>query len=90
LFPRFNSPYHPQSTGLVERYVGSVKRIISKLAMDYPKLWHTYVPMAIWCLRESVNQTTGVAPWTLVMGYVPRGPLAILRDSWRGHEIKCR
>jgi len=80
--PRFHSPYHPQSTGLVESYVGSVKRIISKLAMDYAKLWHTCVPMAIWCLRESVNQTTGVAPWTLVMGYLPRGPLAILRDSW--------
>ena len=74
--PRLNSPYHPQSTGLVERYVGSVKRIISKLAMDYPKPWHTYVPMAIWCLRESVNQTTGVAPWPLVMDHLPREPIS--------------
>jgi len=40
--PRFNSPYHPSSTGLAERGVGNVKQIVAKLAMDRPKQWHTY------------------------------------------------
>lgn len=80
--PRFNSPYHPSSTGLAERGVGNIKQIVAKLAMDRPKQWHTYLPMAMWCLREAVNETTGVPPWTLVMGFLPRGPLTILRESW--------
>ena len=63
-----------------------MKRIISKLAMDHPKQWHKYVPMAMWCLRETINETTGVAPWTLVFGFLPRGPLAILKVSWCGDD----
>ena len=45
--PRFNSTYHPQSTGLAERAVGNVKNIVSKLTMDHPKQWHTYLPMVM-------------------------------------------
>jgi len=80
--PRFNSPYHPQSIELAERALGSVKNIVSKLAMDHPKQWHTYLPMVMCCLREVPNETTGVAPWTLVMG-----PLAILKDSWCDQDL---
>ena len=80
--PRFNSPFHPNSTGLAERAVGNVKNIISKLAMDHPKQWHLYVPNVMWVLRESTNATTGVPPWLLVMGHLPKGPLTILKDGW--------
>jgi len=84
--PRFNSPWHPSSTGLAERAVGNVKTIVSKLAMDHPKQWHTYLPATMWCLRESPNESTGLSPWTLVMGLLPRGPLSIIKDSWCGDE----
>ena len=66
--------------------MGNVKTIVSKLATDYPKQWHKYLPMAMWCLHEVENETTGVAPWTLVMGHLPRGPLSILKESWCGEE----
>jgi len=56
--PRFNSPWHPSSTGLAELAVGNVKTIVSKLAMDHPKQWHTYLPMVTWCLREVPNEST--------------------------------
>jgi len=41
--PRFNSPCHPQSTGLAERAVGNVKNIVFKLAVDHPKQWHWHM-----------------------------------------------
>ena len=83
--PRFNCPFHLSSTGLAERGVGNVKPIISKLATDHPKQWHKYVPTAMWCLRETINETNGVAPW--IFGFLPRGPLAILKDSWCGENL---
>jgi len=64
-------PFHPSSTGLAERGFCNVKRIISKLATDHPKQWHKYVPMAMRCLRETINETTGLDPWTLVFGFLP-------------------
>ena len=51
--PRFNSPWHPSSTGVAERAVGNVKTIVSKLAMDHPKQWHIYLCATMSCLLES-------------------------------------
>ena len=85
---RFNSPYHPQSTRLAKRAMGNVKNIVSKLAMDHPKQWHTYLPMVMWCLRDVPDKTTGVAPWTLAREHLPSGgPLALLKDSWCNMEL---
>ena len=42
--------------------------------------------MAMCCLRKTINETTGVAPRTLVFLFLPRGSLAILKDSWCGEE----
>jgi len=84
--PRFISPWHPSSIGLAERAVGNVKTIVSKLAMGHPKQWHIYLLMVMWRLREVPNESTGLAPWTLVMGHLPRGLLSFLKDSWCGDE----
>ena len=40
----------------------------------------------MWCLQETPNSTTGVPPWTMVMGYLPCGPLAVLKESWSGER----
>ena len=55
---RFNSPWHPSSTGFAKRAVGNVKTVVSKLAMDHPKQWYTYLPMVMWCLRKVPNEST--------------------------------
>ena len=36
--------------------------------------------MILFALRESVNETTGVAPYTLVYGRLPVEPLAVLKN----------
>ena len=40
------------------------------------------LPYVLWCLREKPSTTTRVSPYTLVYGTLPRGPLAVLKDSW--------
>ena len=84
--PIFNSRLHPQATGLAEREVGNVKAIIGKLAFDHPNQWQDFLPSLLWSLREVVNSTTGLSPWTLAFGRVPRGPLTTLKNHWIGTE----
>ena len=82
--PRFSTPAHPQACGLVERLVGSIKDAVSKIAAEHPKQWYLYLAAVLWALREAPNSTTGVPPWLLVFGRLPRGPLAVLKDTWSG------
>ena len=84
--PRFNVPGRPQQTGLCERLIGTLKNMVSKLAMDHPRAWHKYLGFALWALRECPNETTGVPPWVLVFGRLPRGPLAVLKENWCGQR----
>jgi len=42
--------------------------------------------MTVWALRKVPNATTGVSPYLLVYGRVPRGPLAILKETWYGER----
>ena len=53
-----------------------------------PLMEHTYATGAgvLWALREVPNATTGVSPYMLVYGRVPRGPLAVLKETWAGER----
>jgi len=35
-------------------------------------------------MREIAGTSTGVLPWQLAFGYAPRGPCAILKNTWMG------
>jgi transposase InsO family protein len=84
--PRFNSSYHPQSSGLVERTNATLKTIISKLAASFPRSWETILQFALWSLRTSVNETLSINPYRAAFGRSPNSidPLQILREAWIG------
>lgn len=82
--PRFITVGHKEANGLAERYIGTVKSLIAKAAIEYPKSWHKHLAFIMWSLREVPNDTTGVPPWLLALGTLPRGPLAVLKESWCG------
>ena len=84
--PRFNKPGHPRSIRLVERCNQSLKNMIFKLAEAHPKEWFKLLPFVLWSFRERPSSTTHISLFTLVYGTLPRGPLAILRDSWSGER----
>ena len=44
--PRFNIPGRPQQTGLCERLIGTLKNMISKVAVDHPKSWTNILDMS--------------------------------------------
>ena len=84
--PLFATEYHPEGNAIAERTLGSLKNLISKLARDKPRSWHRVVGTCLWAVRETANGTTHVPPHLLVFGTMPRGPLAILRETWLGQR----
>jgi len=64
-----------------------VKTIVGILDLDHPNQFQDFLSGVLWCLREAVNSTTGLSPWTLVLGRVSRGLLSILKNHWVGTEL---
>jgi hypothetical protein len=84
--PRFNSPAHPEASGAVERLNQTFKRMLHHAITRHSRQWHKCIPFILWALRESGNTTTGLPPYTLLYGHLPRGPLHILKESWTGEK----
>jgi hypothetical protein len=86
--PIFITPTNSRANGLAERYIGTLKEMIHKTAYNYQKSWHKYLDLILWALREIPQAGTGVPPWVLAFGHLPRGPCAILKDVWE--MMNCR
>jgi len=79
--PRFNTPGHPEAPGMVERFNQTCKQMLYHVIQRHGRMWHQFVPLILWALREVPNATSGVSPYKLVYGRNPRGPLSILKES---------
>ena len=84
--PRFNIPGHPEASGVCERWNVSLKNAIHHVIRESPREWHKVIPYIVWAYREVPNSTTGVAPYMMLYGRLPKGPLTILKDSWAGER----
>ena len=82
--PKFITPHHSEGNAAAERLIGTTKRLIAKSADENPKSWHKHLPFIMWALRECPSSLTGLPPWLLAMGTMPRGPLTVLRECWTG------
>lgn len=82
--PRFSTPDHPQSNGLVERWNGTFKRMLSHIVSEHGREWDRMIPFLLWAYREVPHATTGRSPFELMYGRVPNRPLSILKRTWSG------
>jgi hypothetical protein len=84
--PRFSSPGHPECQGKIERFNQSFKRLLHHAIRQNPRQWHKCVPFLTWAMRECSNATTNASPYALLYGRLPRGPLAVLKETWSGER----
>jgi len=84
--PRFNTPGHPEASGMVERFNQTCKKMLHHVIQQQGRQWHKFVPLILWALREVPIATTGTSPYMLVYGRNPRGPLTIPKESWTGED----
>ena len=81
------TPYHAQCNGLVERWNGTLRRMLQKMAAERPSDWDRYIPALLFSYREVAQASLGFSPFELVYGRSVRGPMSVLRDIWSDEDI---
>ncbi|XP_066440839.1 protein NYNRIN-like [Eleutherodactylus coqui] len=82
----FHTPYHPQSSGKVERLNGTLKLKIQKAMVETGKPWPECLPLALYSVRTTPNRKTGLSPYEILFGSVPRLGLYHPQALSLGHD----
>jgi hypothetical protein len=62
------APYHPQSNGLVERCIQTIKRALSGMTGTKPHTWDKMLGWVLLTYRHSQQKSTGFSPYFLLFG----------------------
>jgi len=81
-----SSPYHPQWNGVVERLHRTLNTMISKIAGSRGN-WAAVVPMALYFIRASLCEATGISPFLAKQGWEPQTPLQLLYKVWAQQDL---
>lgn len=82
--PLTTTPYHPQCNGLVERFNGTLKRMLRRMCAERPKDWDRYLSAILFAYREVPQESLGFSPFELLYGRSLRGPMTVLKELWTG------
>lgn len=77
-----SSPYHPESQGALERFHQTLKSMLRKFCLELTRDWDEGLPLLLYAVRETTQESLGFSPADLVFGHTVRGPLRLLRDKW--------
>ena len=82
---RHGVPGHSECQGAIERWNGNLKNLLHIVVnSDKPRDWHNKLPYLLFAYRTAPHSTTGLSPYQMVFGSIPRGPLGILSDAFIG------
>ena len=73
-----NRPFHPQSSGLVEKLNGTIEDMLSKVISKNQKDWDTFLPFLMLAYRSSLHDTLGESPNTMMFGREVLMPVDLL------------
>ena len=76
---KFCTPYHPLTSGAVERWNGTLKQMLKRMCSERPKDWDRYINALLFAYRETPHESLGFSPFEMLYGRSVRGPMAILR-----------
>jgi hypothetical protein len=74
---KFSSTFHPQTDGQTEVVNISLGNMLRAQVTAFG-MWDTLLPKIEFEYNCSVNRSTGFAPFKIMYGYIPRGPLDTL------------
>ena len=71
------TPYHPQSDGMVERFMRTLKDMVAKYIDAQGLTWDRDVQAYAMAYNSAVHDTTGYSPFFLIHGFEPRLPVDV-------------
>ena len=80
------TPYHAQCNGFVERWNGTLRRMLQTMAAEKPSDWDRYIPALLFPYREVAQASLGFSLFELVYGRPVRGHMSV-RDIWADEDI---
>lgn len=84
------STYHPESQGALEHwctgalvhwYYQRFKSMLRKFCIETGKEWVEGLPLIMFAVRESLQESLGLSPAELVFGHTIRGPLKLISEQ---------
>jgi hypothetical protein len=78
------TPLHPQSDGMVERYIKTIEEHLPKVVASHQRDWGDRLPLFLLAYRASTHDTTGSTPPSLVFGQELRLPCDL--QFWVPHR----
>ncbi len=77
-----SSAYHPESQGVLERFHQTLRLCSVNTGAESGKGWDEGLPLLLFAVRETVQESLGFSPADLVFGHTVRGPLKMLKENW--------
>ena len=74
-------PYRPQGNGILERFHGTLKPLLAKVASTKVD-WAQFLPLALSAIRAVPCRSTGFSPSKIVFGRNSRNILDIVYEGW--------
>ena len=75
---KFSTAYHPQTDGQTEVVNRSLGNLLRSLVGDNLTTWDLVIPHVEFAHNASANRTTGMSPFEVAHGLVPRKPLDLV------------
>ncbi len=78
---QLSSAYHPESQGALERFHQTFKTMLRAYCISPNRDWVEGLPLLMFAVRETVQESLGFSPADLVFGHTVRGPLKLLSEQ---------
>ena len=75
-------PYHSICNRLVERFNGTLKKMLQRLCSEQPRKWHRFINPLMFAYREAPQEATGFSPFELLYGRTVRGLVQSRKELW--------
>uniref|UniRef100_A0A671VWW5 Gypsy retrotransposon integrase-like protein 1 n=1 Tax=Sparus aurata TaxID=8175 RepID=A0A671VWW5_SPAAU len=85
-----SSAYHPESQGALERFHQTLKTLLRKFCTESNREWDEGLPLLLFAVRETMQESLGFSPSDLVFGHTVRSPLRLLREKWLSEKSGSR